>query len=404
MENSHPLPGGAADNRPAQVSDEQLKALLNKLRDNADRYLFDPPGGEDESEKGQGRKRSKEKRVQGARFALESLAKRILADAERGIINPDLGTFEKFCSQALYARKNDWRAEHGRSGGITRVPKTLKEQGKFTLVSNLLPDSEGRESRHNAEDLAALREEPSPDVVDSWWLRHLTTALLPQILNVLGEREKHGYLTPEQVESVWVLFAVEVDDMPVPQEIAELVDTFQPSLCSWRADLARAREARKAGLPLPDGKAPGYDAYPVQQNSITHGIARARGLITICLYLFITLAPPTSVVYRAAEMHRLLDLVFEKGKTLTTRQRTLLRKAGRCLRWADKAFRVDLTQLHAEVQLLKGFRGITEQQVADELHDSEERYARQVPGQNPNHPRFDCVLSCAAHTLESTMP
>ena len=143
------------------------------------------------------------------------------------------------------------------------------------------------------------------------------------------------------VEAVQVLLAVAVPEMPAPEHIKKLLESFQRDLKEWRTDLARVRMAREQNPPLPDPDLRTHFPKPTGQSKVTGDINHSRGKILLCLYLFVTLAPVDSAVTRTSDMNDLLDAVFGPRKDLPTHYRRLLQKAGACLENVKSTYRVD---------------------------------------------------------------
>lgn len=333
--------------------------------------------------------------------AAESLLGSMRGQAASGTVSLGLGDYGTFRAWVGYADRNR-RKELGNDAhcGLTKASEKIKKKGPLVVRLTGRGDEDGDEKETGLEGTYPDASTSRTPLEDPEGYRRLATLLIPRILRVLGQREKSG-LSPNQVETMWVLLAVETRDVEIPADVLDLVETFQPGLNTWQADLARAQKARAQGLPVPDAKAPGYVPVPVDQGPVTQGIARARRLIRTCLYLFVTLAPFGSAVYEEEEMQRLMDCVFKSGRVLDGPQCTLLQKAGSCLTETDVDYRVDTAALYSAVHILTKFNAYSKEQIIEQLHGAERKYAIQVPGQDPIRPRFDCVIRCAAHTYES---
>ena len=314
----------------------------------------------------------------------------------------------KFKADCSYKRK-EILGDVKKNIGISRVGRG-KEVSQVSLGEM---DSSGAWQGISAADMWHLMESRRSSAEDQAIasLPSLAAILLPrirvmdsfrfwQILEVLGSRSGHGSLSADQVEAVQVLLAVAVPEMPAPEHIKKLLESFQRDLKEWRTDLARVRMAREQNPPLPDPDLRTHFPKPTGQSKVTGDINHSRGKILLCLYLFVTLAPVDSAVTRTSDMNDLLDAVFGPRKDLPTHYRRLLQKAGACLENVKSTYRVDTDELHSRCRTDNRFKTLTPDELIGMLHSAEDRYARLVPGQRRRPPRFACVLRCRTHHPE----
>lgn len=309
--------------------------------------------------------------------AAEDLLRALRRQARSGTVDGGLGSVWTFLSYAKRARKGHNRAAmNDKWRGVTKVPKKEREEGSPTPFFDRI-----RQDTDTTYDVET-------SVNDA--LLVVTAALLPRILNVLAQRSGNGGLSADQVEAYWVMLYCTNMPVSIPAEHVPVIELFKRGEENWPSHLLRIRGTRPHGRQEP--------------SSVNHDISRARRLVATCLYLFITLAPYSSVVQDEADMTRLLDLIFTKSKDFFDGQSDLVKKAGACVRLDDYTYRVDTVAAHAAVRKLQSFKKHTLAQMVDDLHAAEAKYAIHVPGQDRFRPRFDCVKRCAAHSSESMKP
>lgn len=330
-------------------------------------------------------------------FVGGSLAQKLVKEyKDTGMIDRNLSTFKKFCADMRFARQNLRREEiKFMRGGITGVgeeewnPKNRDEPGLRVIPAFQRNDEDGEYSLlddafENSMEILWGSVIPSLEpLADPEWMKILATVLLPRIIEVLGQRNGHGSLSAEQVESLWLVLAEVKVGVVIPQHVQDFLASFDPKAETWRQQLAARRAA--AGLP---GATP---------SAISNDINRARRLLTTCLYLFVTLAPYSSVVTQVDDMDTLLDFIFTSNSVLPTNQRKVLRFAGECLSASGPQYQVSLDEVHALTRKVRGLNNLTEEGLLDFLHDAEEPYAIQVPGQDRIRPRYSCVKQCPTH-------
>lgn len=377
--------------RPRPVTAEQLKDLKKAVEQNYENYL-----------------ESIEKKdvLEPERYLLEEAAAEVaenhlkrLDEEYRRTGRAVLWLCEevKFKADCSYKRK-EILGDVRKTRGISRVGRE-KEVSQVSLGEM---DSSGVWQGISAADMWHLMENRRTSAEDQAIaaLPCVAAILLPRILEVLGSRSGHGSLSADQVEAVQVLLAIAVPEIPAPEHIEKLLESFQRDLKEWRTNLARVRMARKQNPPLPDPDLRTHFPKPTGQSKVTGDINHSRGKILLCLYLFVTLAPVDSAVTRTSDMNDLLDAVFGPRKDLPTHYRRLLQKAGACLENVKSTYRVDTDELHSRCRTDNRFKTLTPDELIGMLHSAEDRYARLVPGQRRRPPRFACVLRCRTHHPE----
>ena len=374
--------------RPRPVTAEQLKDLKKAVERNYENYLGS-------IEKKNVLEADKYLLEEAAAEVTENHLKRLDEEYERtGRAVLWLCEEVKFKADCSYKRK-EILGDVRKMTGISQAGR-----GKEIFQGSLGEmDSSGAWQGIPAADMWHLMESRRTSAEDQAIaaLPSLAAILLPRILEVLGSRSGHGSLSADQVEAVQMLLAVAVPEMPAPEHIEKLLESFQDDLREWRTDLARVRMARKQNHPLPDPDLRAHFPKPASQSKVTGDINRSRGKILLCLYLFVTLAPVDSAVTRTGDMNDLLDAVFGSRNSLPTHYRRLLQQAGACLENVNSGYRVDTDELHSRCRTDNRFKTLTPDQLIDMLHNAEDRYARLVPGQRHRPPRFACVLRCQTH-------
>ena len=377
--------------RPRPVTAEQLKDLKKAVERNYENYL-------ESIEKKGVLETEKYLLEEAAAEVAENHLKRLDEEYERtGRAVLWLCEEVKFKADCSYKRK-EILGDVKKNIGMSRVGRG-KEVSQVSLGEM---DSSGAWQGISAADMWHLTESRRSSAEDQAIaaLPSLAAILLPRILEVLGSRSGHGSLSADQVEAVQVLLAVAVPEMPAPEHIKKLLESFQCDLKEWRTDLARVRMAREQNPPLPDPDLRTHFPKPTGQSKVTGDINHSRGKILLCLYLFVTLAPVDSAVTRTGDMNDLLDAVFGPRKDLPTHYRRLLQKAGACLENVKSTYRVDTDELHSRCRTDNRFKTLTPDELIGMLHSAEDRYARLVPGQRCRPPRFACVLRCRTHHPE----
>lgn len=321
---------------------------------------------------------------EAAASAAMELVKKIQRDAVNGKVDKFLASRKAFLRQVQWAHSKI--ALKSPLGGRVGVPNARKKDGTAAVTFLGGTDEKGKEIQV-ADPNPQVRLQGDPE-----FHQVLATALLPRIINVLAQSREQSGLTADQVETCWVMLHCMGARVPIPEEFASVIQqlAFEKGEEHWRTHLAKVRARR------PGGRS--------GDSSIKNDINRVRRLIATCLYLFVTLAPYSSVVHEESDMMRLLAMVFKDSKQLTKNQRALLRKAGGCVKEIDSAYRVDTGAAHAALLTLSDFKSHSLPQVVEDLHEAEGRYAINVPRQDRYQPRFDCVKRCAAHSSESTKP
>lgn len=377
--------------RPRPVTAEQLKDLKKAVERNYENYL-------ESVEKKDVWEAEKYLLGEAAAEVAENHLKRLDEEYERtGRAVLWLCEEVKFKADCSYKRKEILGDVRKMTGIIQAGRGKEIFQGSLGEV-----DSSGAWQGISTTDMRHLMESRRSSAEDQAIasLPSLAAILLPRILEVLGSRSGHGSLSADQVEAVQVLLAAAVPEMPVPEHIKKLLESFQDDLKEWRTDLARVRMARKQNHSLPDPDLRKHFPKPTGQSKVTGDINHSRGKILLCLYLFVTLAPVDSAVTRTSDMNDLLDAVFGPRNSLPTHYRRLLQKAGACLENVEPGYRVDTDELHSRCRTDNRFKTLTPDKLIDMLHSAEDRYARLVPGQRHQPPRFACVLRCRTHHPE----